>query len=42
MSSTFRLLGLAAILAILAGAFFVVSGDGEEQTKDFPPHSVQQ
>jgi hypothetical protein len=42
MSPTFRFLTLAAILAILAGAFFAVDGDDNQEANDFPPHSVQQ
>lgn len=42
MSPTFRFLTLAAILPILAGAFFAIDGDHDQEAKDFPPHSVQQ
>lgn len=43
MSPTMRIVALAAVLVVLGAAFFMFGqSSGNEETKDFPPHSVQQ
>ncbi|MFL0694814.1 MAG: hypothetical protein ACJLUP_22890 [Agrobacterium tumefaciens] len=45
MSGPIRLVALVAVLVILAASFYALGGGGiqdNEDTKDYPPHSVQQ
>lgn|GEM_PF-6884351 len=43
--SPLRLLALVVLLVIIAASFYALGGGGiqdNEDTKDYPPHSVQQ
>lgn len=42
MSPHLRYIALAALVAILATTFFLLGDTDPEDSKDFPPHSVQQ